>query len=175
MSAVSHTALSPLSFLERSARVWPDKIAVVYGGRRLTYSELAAEAQRVARALQASGVEPGDRVAYLMPNLPEMLIAHFAVPLAGGVLVAVNTRLTAEEIAYILAHSGSKILVLDAELLPTAAVAVGKVEAVGQLVVAQDTELGPADTDLSGDPRLVSYADFLARGDAGAAALVGPG
>ena len=165
MSAVSHTALSPLSFLERSARVWPDKIAVVYGGRRLTYSELAAEAQRVARALQASGVEPGDRVAYLMPNLPEMLIAHFAVPLAGGVLVAVNTRLTAEEIAYILAHSGSKILVLDAELLPTAAVAVGKVEALGQLVVAQDPEIGPADTDLSGDPRLVSYPDFLARGE----------
>ena len=165
MSAVSHTALSPLSFLERSARVWPDKIAVVYGRRRLTYSELAAEAQRVARALQASGVEPGDRVAYLMPNLPEMLIAHYAVPLAGAVLVAVNTRLTAEEIAYILAHSGSKILVLDAELLPTAAVAVGKVEALGQLVVAQDTEIGPADTDLSGDPRLVSYPDFLARGE----------
>ena len=94
---VSNAALSPLSFLERSARVWPDKIAIIYGRRRLTYSELAAEAQRVARALQASGVEPGDRVAYLMPNLPEMLIAHFAVPLAGGVLVTLNTRLTAGE------------------------------------------------------------------------------
>ncbi|HEX9354817.1 MAG TPA: acyl--CoA ligase family protein [Streptosporangiaceae bacterium] len=165
MSAVSQAALSPLSFLERSARVWPDKVAVVYGRRRLTYSELAAEAQRVARALQASGVEPGDRVAYLMPNLPEMLIAHFAVPLAGGVLVAVNTRLTAEEIAYILAHSGSKIVVLDAALLPTVAVAAGNVEAVAQLVVAQDSELAQADTDLSGDPRLVSYPDFLARGE----------
>jgi len=165
VSAVSQAALSPLSFLERSARVWPDKVAVVYGRRRLTYSELAAEAQRVARALQASGVEPGDRVAYLMPNLPEMLIAHFAVPLAGGVLVAVNTRLTAEEIAYILAHSGSKIVVLDAALLPTVAVAAGNVEAVAQLVVAQDSELAQADTDLSGDPRLVSYPDFLARGE----------
>ncbi|HTP16235.1 MAG TPA: AMP-binding protein, partial [Streptosporangiaceae bacterium] len=80
--SVSYTALSPLSYLERSARVWPDKVAVIYGGRRLTYGELAAEAQRVARALRASGVGPGDRVAYLMPNLPELLIAHFAVPLA---------------------------------------------------------------------------------------------
>ena len=164
MSSVSYTALSPLSFLERSARVWPDKVAVIYGGRRLTYSELAAEAQRVARALRASGVEPGDRVAYLMPNLPEMLIAHYAVPLAGGVLAAVNTRLTAEEIAYILAHSGAKLLVVNAALLPTAVAAAEKVEALAELVVARDPELGPADTDLGGDPRLVSYSDFLARG-----------
>ena len=165
VGSASHTALSPLSFLERSARVWPDKVAVIYGGRRLTYSELAAEAQRVARALQASGVGPGDRVAYLMPNLPEMLIAHFAVPLAGGVLVTVNTRLTAQEIAYILAHSGAKIVVVNAALLPAAATAAVDVEAVAQLVVAEDAELAPAGADLSADPRLVSYPDFLARGE----------
>ena len=148
MSPVSNTALTPLSFLERSARVWPDKIAVVYGRRRLTYSELAAEAQRVAGALQASGVEPGDRVAYLMPNLPEMLIAHYAVPLAGGVLVAVNTRLTAGEVAYMLAHSGAKIVVVDAALLPTAAAAAKDIEAVAELVVAEDAELEPDGADL---------------------------
>ncbi|MGO9220698.1 MAG: acyl--CoA ligase family protein [Streptosporangiaceae bacterium] len=164
MGSVSHTALSPLSFLERSARVWPDKVGVIYGGRRLTYSELADGAQRVARALRASGVEPGDRVAYLMPNLPEMLIAHFAVPLAGGVLVAVNTRLTAEEIAYILAHSGAKILVVDAALLPAAVAAADGVKAVAELVVAEDSEVAPAGADLSLDSRLVSYPDFLARG-----------
>ena len=83
----------------------------------------------------------GDRVAYLMPNLPEMLIAHYAVPLAGAVLVAVNTRLTAEEVAYILSHSGAKIVVVDAALLPTAAAAAKDVEAVTELVVAEDTEL----------------------------------
>ena len=164
VGSASYTALSPLSFLERSARVWPDKVAVIYGGRRLTYPELAAEAQRVARALQASGVAPGDRVAYLMPNLPEMLIAHFAVPLAGGVLVTLNTRLTAQEIAYILAHSGAKIVVVNAALLPAAATAASDVEAVAQLVVAADTELTSAAADLSADPRLVSYPDFLARG-----------
>jgi fatty-acyl-CoA synthase len=111
MGPVSYTALTPLSFLERSARVWPGQVAVIYGRRRLTYSEFAAEVARVARALRASGVEPGDRVAYLMPNLPEMLIAHFAVPLAGGVLVAINTRLTAHEVSHILRHSGAKIVV----------------------------------------------------------------
>src|SRR5271165_2112172 len=131
---------SPLAFLERSARVWPDKVAVIYGARRLTYSELAAETQRVARALRASGVGPGDRVAYLMPNLPEMLIAHFAVPLAGAVLVAVNTRLTAEEVGYILSHSGAKMVVVDAALLPTAVAAAKDVETVTELVVAEDTE-----------------------------------
>jgi fatty-acyl-CoA synthase len=164
MDSVSYTALSPLSFLERSARVWPGKTAVVYGARRLTYSELAAEAQRVAQALRASGVGPGDRVAYLMPNLPEMLIAHYAVPLAGAVLVAVNTRLTAEDVAYILSHSGAKLVVVDAALLSTAAAAVKDVEAVTELVVAEDTEIAPADRDLSAEPRLASYSEFLARG-----------
>jgi fatty-acyl-CoA synthase len=164
MDSVSYTALSPLSFLERSARVWPDKVAVVYGARRLTYRELAAEAQRVARGLRASGVGPGDRVAYLMPNLPEMLIAHYAVPLAGAVLVAVNTRLTAEEVAYILSHSGAKIVVTDAALLSVAAEAAKGVEAVTELVVAEDTEIALADVDWSGEPRLVSYSEFLARG-----------
>ena len=164
MKSVSYTALSPLSFLERSARVWPGKTAVIYGARRLTYRELAAEAQRVAGALRASGVGPGDRVAYLMPNLPEMLIAHYAVPLAGAVLVAVNTRLTADEVAYILSHSGAKIVVVDAALLSTAVAAAKDVEAVTELVVAEDTELAPADPDLSGEPRLVSYSEFLARG-----------
>ena len=172
METVSHTALSPLSFLERSARVWPDKTAVIYGRRRITYAELAAEAMRVACALRASGVEPGDRVAYLMPNLPEMLVAHYAVPLAGGVLVAVNTRLTAEEVAYIFGHSGAKIVVADAALLPTAMAAARDVAAVAELVVAQDAELAPAeDAELAlvgqepaAGPRLASYQEFLARG-----------
>ena len=164
MDPVSYTALTPLSFLERSARVWPGKTAVVYGARRLTYRELAAEAQRVAGALRASGAGPGDRVAYLMPNLPEMLIAHFAVPLAGAVLVAVNTRLTAEEVAYILSHSGAKIVVVDAALLPTATAAAKDIEAVAELVIAEDAELEPDGAELSGEPRLVSYSEFLARG-----------
>ena len=162
MGAVSEIPLTPLSFLERSARVWPGKVAVIYGSQRLTYAELAAEAARVAGALRASGVEPGDRVAYLMPNLPEMLIAHFAVPLAGGILVAINTRLTAEEISYILRHSGAKILVTDAALLPVAAAATEGAGTAAQIVVAADAEAGSAGLDLAAEPRLVSYPEFLA-------------
>ena len=163
MEPVSYTALTPLSFLERSARVWPEKVAVIYGSRRLTYPEFAAGAQRMARALRASGIRPGDRVAYLMPNLPEMLIAHFAVPLAGAVLVAINIRLTAEEISYILRHSGARILVTDAALLPGAAAAAAGADALTQLVVAVDAEAGSAPPDLAADPRLVDYPAFLAR------------
>jgi fatty-acyl-CoA synthase len=162
MSSVSYSALTPLSFLERSARVWPDKTAVIYGSRRLTYREFKAEAARTAGALRASGIEPGDRVAYLMPNLPEILIAHFAVPLAGAVLVTVNTRLAAEEVAHIVRHSGAKILVTDAALLPTAAAAVKGADAVTQLVVAVDTQSGSAQPDLADEPRLLSYQEFLA-------------
>ena len=163
MEPVSYTALTPLSFLERSARVWPEKIAVIYGSRRFTYPEFAAEAQRAARALRASGIQPGDRVAYLMPNLPEMLIAHFAVPLAGAVLVAINTRLTAEEISYIMRHSGAKILVTDAALLPKAAAAANGADALTQLIVAIDAEAESAPPDLAADPRLMNYSEFLAK------------
>jgi len=162
MSAISYTAQTPLSFLERSARVWPGKVAVIYGNRRLTYAEFAAEAARVAGALRAGGVEPGDRVAYLMPNVPEMLVAHFAVPLAGGVLVAINTRLTAEEVSYILRHSGAEILVTDAALLPVAAAAAEGIPTVTQLIVATDAEAGAAGPDLAAGAGLMSYAEFAA-------------
>ncbi|MCX4977025.1 long-chain-fatty-acid--CoA ligase [Streptomyces sp. NBC_00554] len=167
MNAVSHTPLTPLSFLDRTARVWPDKPGIVYGNRSLSYGELATQATRVAQALRASGVQDGDRVAYLMPNLPEMLVAHFAVPLARAVLVAVNTRLSAEEIAYILDHSGAKVLVTDSAFLSTVAAAVQDVTTVTEVIVFEDTEAGvgtDATASAAVGSRLVSYADFTARG-----------
>ena len=167
MSLVSNTALTPLSFLERSARVFPDKTAVVYGERRLTYRELAEEATRVAHALRASGIQPGDRVAYLMPNLPEMLVAQFAVPLAGAVLVSVNTRLSDEEIAYLLNHSGAKVLVTDSAFLPQVASAVQNVPTVTEVVVFEDAHAGqtadPRAVTFAG-ARLVRYPEFTLRG-----------
>ncbi|GLY70120.1 acyl--CoA ligase family protein [Amycolatopsis taiwanensis] len=152
------TPLTPLAFLERSAEVFPDKEAIVYGERRLTYREFAAEATRVAHALRACGVGPGDRVAYLLPNIPEMLIAHFAVPLAGAVLVAINTRLAAAEIRYILEHSGAKVLVVDAALHGSVPPGVDLAEIV--------TVLDPA-SGASPDPGVggISYGELLARGD----------
>jgi fatty-acyl-CoA synthase len=85
---VARSELTPLSFLERSAVVFPDRVAIVHGQRRLTYADFASQATRLANALRACGVTPGDRVAYLCPNIPELLVAHFGVPLAGAVLVA---------------------------------------------------------------------------------------
>ena len=115
---VSISKLTPLTFLERSAVVYADKTAVVYEDRQWSYAELRRRVHRLAGALRSAGVHPGDRVGYLAPNLPPMLEAHFGVPLAGAVLVAINTRLSGDEIAYILDHSEAEILVVDAELAP---------------------------------------------------------
>ena len=156
----NRSEMSPLRFLERSAKVFPDRTAIVYGGRSYTYAEFADEAQRLARVL-ASKIEPGERVAYLAPNIPEMLIAHFAVPLAGGVLVALNSRLAGAELAYILNHSESTILVADAEFHSTVAAITDVIPSLHTVVEVDDPEFGtPAGPDeIEG---LVSYADFLA-------------
>ena len=113
---VSISKLTPLTFLERSAVVFADKTAVRYGDRQWSYAELRRRVHRLAGALRNAGVQPGDRVACLLPNTPPLLEAHFGVPLAGAVLVAVNTRLKGAEIAYILDHSEAKILIVDSEL-----------------------------------------------------------
>src|SRR4029077_6165218 len=113
---VYRTELSPLSFLTRSAYVFPDKTAVVHGARRYTYRQLEERVNRLASALRAAGLEKHDRVAFLCPNTPPMLEAHYGVPAAGGVLVAINTRLSSDEIGYILEHSGARFLFVDAEL-----------------------------------------------------------
>jgi fatty-acyl-CoA synthase len=112
------SALTPLDFLARSAFVYRDKIAVVDGERRYTYSEFNERIHRLASALSRVGVEPGDRVAVLAPNTPMALEPHFAVPLAGAVLVMLNTRLQAAELAWILNHCGAKALIADPQLLP---------------------------------------------------------
>src|SRR5262245_60188478 len=106
---VFRTELTPVSFLERSACVFPDKIAVVHGPRRYTYRQLEERVNRLASALRGAGVKRHDRVAFLCPNTPAMLEAHYGVPGAGGILVAINTRLSSDEIGYILGHSGASL------------------------------------------------------------------
>jgi len=113
---VFRTELNPADLLERAAFVYPNKVALVHGERRCTYAALGGRAWRLANALRGAGLEKGDRVATLLPNSPAMLEAHFGVPAAGGILVTVNTRLSSDEIAYILEHSGSRFLLFDAEL-----------------------------------------------------------
>ncbi len=115
---VYRTELSPVSFLRRSAYIFPDKIAVVHGNRRYSYKQFEERINRLASQLRKFGLQKHDRVAFLCPNIPALLEAHLAVPMAGGILVAINTRLNSDEINYILEHSGSRFLFVDRELFP---------------------------------------------------------
>src|SRR5881628_3411700 len=150
---VYRTELTPVSFLTRSAYVFPQKTAVVHGSRRYSYAQLGERVHRLASALRGAGMKKHDRVAFLCPNIPAMLEAHFGVPAAGGVLVAINTRLGSDEIAYILKHSGATFLFVDAELEAL----VKPLDLGGVRVVRVDDTGGP------GDP----YEDFLAGGSPG--------
>ena len=145
---VYRTELTPISFLRRSAYVFPQKLAIVHGERRYTYAQFEERVNRLASGLRAMGLQKGDRVAFLCPNIPAMLEAHFGVPAAGGVLVAINTRLSSDEIGYILKHSGSRFLFVDQELEAL----VKPLDLNGVRVVRVD------DTGAAGDP----YEDFLA-------------
>jgi len=164
MLAKSFTQLTPLAFLERAADVFADKTAIAYGDRRMSYSEFGAEATRLAHALKASGVRPGDRVAYMCPNIPEMLVANFGVPLAGAVLVPINTRLSAEEVRYICDHSGATMLVADTEYLTALAPVLDTMRTVTAVVAVHDP-LGPA-SPAAAEHATFSYDELMKRGSA---------
>ena len=116
--AVHVRRLSPLDFLERSASIYREKVAVVDGTSRRTYPEMLERVYRFAHVLQSRGVREGERVAVLAKNETALLEAHYAVPLAGGILCALNVRLVASEIAYIVGHCGATVVVYDAEFAP---------------------------------------------------------
>jgi fatty-acyl-CoA synthase len=145
---VFRTELNPVDFLHRAAYMYPDKVAVVHGERRYSYRQLAERSWRLANALRSAGLAKGDRVATLLFNSPAMLEAHFGVPAAGGILVAVNYRLSGAEIGYILQHSGARFLLLDTELETLA----------GQAGLDGVTVIRCADTGEPGDP----YEELLA-------------
>jgi fatty-acyl-CoA synthase len=158
---VSRDALSPLRLLERSVRVFPEKDAVVYGDLRWSYRRFADEVGRLAAALARAGIAAGDRVAFLAPNLPELLVAHFGVLRAGGVLVAINTRLHAEEVGYILDHSGARVLFCDPSLAPLVRdVPAGASRPL--LVNVEDPIAGVVGRPLDGP----TYAEFVSGADA---------
>jgi fatty-acyl-CoA synthase len=146
--AVFRTELNPVDFLERAAYIYPDKTAVAHGQQRYSYRQLAERSWRLASALRSAGLAKGDRVAALLFNSPAMLEAHFGVPAAGGILVAVNNRLSAGEVGYILRHSGARYLLLDTTL-----------EALAQQAdLADVTVIRRDDTGVGGD----AYEEFLA-------------
>ncbi len=113
--SVNYHLLSPVTFLARSAAVFGDKTAVIYGDKRYSYNQFQERVHRLASALQQKGIGPGDKVAFICPNTPPMLEAHYAVPLIGAALVTINIRLSHNEVAYIINHSDAKALFVDTE------------------------------------------------------------
>src|SRR6266567_7750916 len=138
---VFRSELNPVDFLRRAAYMYPEKVAVVDGERRYSYRDLAERSWRLANALRSAGLGKGDRVATLLFNSAAMLEAHFGVPAAGGILVAVNHRLASAEVGYLLAHSGARYLLLDTELEAVAA----PLELAGVTVIRCDDTGGPGD------------------------------
>ena len=155
-NSVSFQDLNPLSFLDRSASVYPDKPAIVYNDTTYTYAEFNDRVNKLAGALRQAGVSKGDRAAFMLPNIPQMLEGHFGPMRLGSVLVAINIRLSAREIAYILNHSGSKVLVFDSEFADTVRAMDGQIPGVETFVQVADV------APLADDIPSVEYEQFLA-------------
>lgn len=152
-------ALSPISFLVRAARVYPDRVAIIHGDRRITYAEMFARCRRFAARLAALGVGRGDTVAVLAPNIPAMLEAHTAVPMTGAVICAINTRLDGPTIGFILRHSEARVFLVDRELADMAKIALQGLENP-PLLIGIDDALTTAG-ELLGE----EYEDWIAAGD----------
>ncbi|MGE5270828.1 MAG: acyl-CoA synthetase [Thiohalocapsa sp.] len=157
-NAANYAALTPLGFLERAAAIYPDKLAVIDAGRSFTYRQFYQRVRRFADALRQRGIGAGDTVSVLAPNVPALLEAHFAVPMVGAVLNALNYRLDARTIAFILGHGEARMLLADREFggLTTAAL-----EEFGRDLPLVEIAGGEGDAALGG----VEYEDFLREGD----------
>ena len=157
--------ISPLSFIERTAEVYPDRLAIVHGGLRQTWSQTYARTRRLASALQCAGIGKNDTVAVMLPNTPPMVEAHFGVPMAGAVLNALNTRLDAETIAFMLDHGEAKAVIVDPEFAPTLKKALAlRTRTAPLLVIDVEDVLFSGSTEAVGS---TTYEAFLASGDPG--------
>jgi fatty-acyl-CoA synthase len=166
-------ALTPLGFLARAAAIYPDKIAVIQpapaeagGERRFTYRQFDERCRRFADALRRRGIAPGDTVAVLAPNVPALLEAHYAVPMAGAVLNALNYRLDARSIAFILGHGNARLLIADREFGPLAREALREFGRDIPLIEIADGDNGAPIIGIGGG---TEYEDFLGEGDPAAA------
>ncbi|WP_071798667.1 AMP-binding protein [Natronohydrobacter thiooxidans] len=158
--AANHVALTPLSHLRRAMDLFGHREAVVHGRTRHSYAEYGARVTRLASALAARGVAPGDVVATLLPNIPAQAEAHFGVPACGAVLNTINTRLDVDTIAYILDHGGAKILLADSGFLDLARAACEGLDRPPEIIEVADGEAG-----FTASGAHVEYEDFLAGGD----------
>ena len=162
-NAANNVPLTPLTFLERSASVFPDRLAVVHGPRSFTWSQTYARCRRLASALAGEGIGKGDTVAAMLDNTPEMYECHFGIPMTGAVLNTLNTRLDADTIAFMLDHGEARAVVCDREHAPTMKAALAKVGRPLLVVEVSGWDSPPAKEDLKG----LDYEALLDRGDPG--------
>jgi fatty-acyl-CoA synthase len=152
--------LTPLQFIERTASVYPDKVALVHGARRQSWAETYARCRKLASALEKAGIGKGDTVTIMAPNIPEMYEAHFGVPMTGGVLNCLNTRLDAAMLAFILDHSETKVLLVDREFHRVIKEALAQAKAKPLVVDIDDPQCD--DRAPIGE---TTYEAFIAKGD----------
>ena len=152
--------LTPLTALERAASVFPDHTAIIHGRQRFSYAQFYARSRRLASALKARGIKKGDTVAAMLANTPPMLEAHHGVPMLGAVLNALNTRLDATAIAFMLEHGGAKILITDREFAPTVKAALALLKKKPLVIDYSDPEFPQSGEKLGED-----YEGFIAKGD----------
>ena len=158
--AANFVPLTPLSHLNRALRVFPNREAVVHGAHRTTYSEYHERVTRLASALAARGVRPGDVVATLLPNVPAQVEASFGVPASGAVLNTINTRLDADTITYILAHGGARAVLCDSALIPLLEAAMAELEGAPVVIEVPDPQNG-----IEATGRYETYEEVLATAD----------
>ena len=157
----NYVPLTPLSHLKRAADVHADRTALVWRSSRVSYAEYAARVSRFASALVRRGINPGDVVATLLPNLPAQAEAHFGVPACGAVLNTINTRLDADTVGYIFGHAGARIVLVDSALVPLAEAAIKAMEGLApQIIEVTDRESGHTPSG-----HYLEYEAFLAEGD----------
>ena len=156
----NYTPLTPLTFIERAATVFPRRLAVVHGSYHATWSETYARCRRLASALARRGIGTGDTVAVMAPNIPAMMEAHFGVPMCGAVLNTLNTRLDAQTIAFMLRHGGARALITDGEFAPVIEQALSLLETKPLVIDIDDAEY-PDGKRIGA----ITYHAFMAEGD----------
>ena len=157
----NHQPLTPLTFLERAASVFPEHTAIIHGAIRRNYDEFYRRSRQLASALSNKGVGRGDTVSVMLANTPAMLESHYGVPMCGAVLHSINTRLDATTIAYQLDHADTKVLIADREFLSTIRVALELSQINPILIDYNDSEF-PINDELAG---AIEYDSFLSNGD----------
>ena len=158
----NHQPLTPLTFLERAAMVFPNQTAVIHGSLRRNYAALYARCRQLASVLKAAGLGRGDTISVMLLNTPAMIEAHYGVPMSGAVLHSLNTRLDAATIAFQLDHAETKILIVDIALLPRVREALALAKGNPQLIIYDDAEF---DGPRSGYDE-TEYETFIVSGDA---------